>query len=80
MKPIKVKYRKLGREQAAGQAHIKDRLIEIDDRLKKRTLLTTLIHEIMHIQNPDWSESEVEKKSSEMSAVLWEQHYRRVDN
>ena len=75
---MKVKYRKLGREKAIGQAHQSRKLIEIDSRLKGKKLLTTIIHEIMHLQNDDWSESKVEKHSTEMGNILWKENYRKV--
>lgn len=75
---MKIKYRKLGREQALGQAH-SNGLIEIDERLRGKRLLATIIHEILHVQNPEWTESKVEKHSSELGAMLWKQHYRKMD-
>lgn len=77
---IKVRYRKLGKEQALGLAYQNKNLIEIDSRLKGKRLLTTLVHEILHIQNPDWSENKVEVQSKGMADVLWKQHFRKVDN
>lgn len=75
---IKVKYRKLGRDKVWGWAHLADNTIELDERLKGKKHLEILIHEILHCQNPTWSESEVERKSKDMCAVLWDQHYRRI--
>lgn len=77
---IKVIYRKLGKEKAWGQASIEDGIIELDDRMKGKKHLEILIHELMHLQNPEWSETEVLAKSKQMTGVLWKQHYRRVDN
>lgn len=70
---IKVIYRKLGKEQAHGLAYKEDRVIHIDSRLKGRELLTCLVHEIVHIQNPTWAEIKVEGHSKEMADILWEQ-------
>ena len=70
-------YRKLGREKAIVQAHQNKKLIETDSRLKGRKLLTTIIHEIMHLQNEDWSESKVERLSTEMGKILWKENYRK---
>lgn len=75
MKKIKVLHRKLGRAggpkyKIDGFAHIEKRLIELDTRLKGRAHLLTLIHEVMHIQNPEWSETKVIEKSREMTEVV----------
>lgn len=75
---IKVVYRKLGRHKADGLAYDHD-LIEIDERLRGKRLLTTIIHEIMHKQHPEWSESMVDRKSREMASLLWDQGYRRIE-
>ena len=79
-KKIKVKHRKLGREQCIGIAYDSHRLIEIDERLKGKKHLWTLIHEILHILEPDWSETKVDEKSKEIAEVLWHQKYRRIDD
>lgn len=77
--PIIISFEKLGRQWADGLAYCDDRAIKIDSRLKGYNLFYTLIHEIMHIQNPKWSEIKVEGHSKEMALLLWEQNYRRVD-
>lgn len=79
MKKVKVIYRKLGKERALGQADTDSGIIEIDERLKGKKLLEILIHEMLHVQNPEWSETRVLEKSKELSNFLWSQHYRRVD-
>ena len=77
---IKVIYKKLGREKAWGQADLGEGIVEIDERLKGRKHLEILLHECLHVQNPEWSETEVVNKSKELTSVLWREHYRRVDN
>lgn len=77
---VKVKYSKLGKQAAWGQYHPDKGLIELDPRLLGKKHLSTLIHEMMHHQNPDWSETTVIQKSIEMAEVIWSQHYRRIDN
>ncbi len=77
---MEIKHRKLGREKAWGQAIDEGSLIELDPRLLGKKHLEVLIHEIMHLQNPDWSETRVLKKAKEMSKLLWAQKYRRIDD
>ena len=76
---MKVVKRKLGREKAHGQAHLGDRVIEIDPRLQGRKLMEILIHESMHILNPSFSETEIIKQSKKITQVLWKENFRRVE-
>jgi hypothetical protein len=77
---MKVTHKKLGNRQAWGIAEDWKNKITLDERLVGKKHLEILIHEVLHIQNPDWSESMVLKKSKELTKVLWSQNYRRVDN
>jgi hypothetical protein len=79
MKPIKVIHRKLGREQAHGQAWKDERIIEIDPRLKGLEYLETVIHEITHIQNPQWPEIKVQGHSKQTAEILWDLGFRKTD-
>ena len=78
-KKTKVVLRKLGREKAFGLAHFDDNKIEIDPRQRTLTYLDTLIHEKLHLLNPDWSESKVKKHAREITTLLWEHGYRWVE-
>lgn len=80
MGKLKIKYRKLGKANAYGQYHPSLNLIELDTRLVGKKHLSTLIHELQHYQNPDWSETEVSQKSIELANFIWTQLYRRIDN
>lgn len=80
MTKIKVKYTKLGRQLAYGQYHQHLNLIELDSRLIGKKHLSTLVHELFHAQNPDWSENMVIQKSLEFTDILWSQKYRRIDD
>lgn len=71
-------HRKLGKEQAYGQADKDTGLVEIDSRLKGIEHLDTLIHEILHIQNKKWGELKVQGHAKELANLLWEQGYRRI--
>jgi hypothetical protein len=75
---MKVIFKKLGR--AWGSANVDDKTIELDPALKGRKLLEILIHEAMHIMNPEWSETKVINQSKKLTQLLWRQHFRKVDN
>jgi hypothetical protein len=77
---IRVKYRKLGRENCWGLAHYDDNLIELDSRLKGRKKLEILLHEAMHLLYPNSSEEEIVKNSIILTKVLWNEQYREIDN
>lgn len=76
---MKVVYRKLGKEKAWGQAHIDDNTIEIDPRLRGRRKMEILIHEALHILNPEMSETKVLEQGRRIANLLWKQHFRQVD-
>jgi len=78
-KPIKVLYSHLGQYKAVGLAWKEDRVIAIDKRLKGIQELETIIHEIEHIQNPEWSETKVTKIAKEKAQILWDLKFRKVD-
>jgi hypothetical protein len=84
-KKTKVIEVKLGRHRVQGKGvygfALKDKnKILIDPRQKGRTYMDTLIHEKLHLIFPDWSESRVIKAARELTNVLWNHSYRRVDN
>jgi len=78
-KKIKVIYRKLAREKAWGVAWHDHDIIEIDSRLSKKPLLSTLVHESLHISNQSLSESTVLRMEKIIADILWRQGYRKVD-
>lgn len=78
-KPIKVIHRKLGREKAHGQAWQDHRIIEIDERLTGIDYLDTVIHEVLHVQQPELSERVVARNATEMAKILWDLGIRWVD-
>lgn len=53
--------------------------IWIHKYLPQRSRLNTLIHEILHCLEPEWSESKVSKRAGQICKVLWKQGYRRID-
>jgi fructose-specific phosphotransferase system component IIB len=75
----KVIHRKLGRENADGLAWKEDSTIEIDERLKGKKHLETVIHEALHILNPEMSETQVVEQSKAIKNLLWKLRYRRAE-
>jgi hypothetical protein len=76
---IKIVYKKLGREQAHGIAE-SDGIVYIDPRLKGKKHLEILLHECLHILNPQDTEEAIIDKSVTLCKLLWKEGYRRVDN
>jgi predicted SprT family Zn-dependent metalloprotease len=71
------------RGQAAGWAYLPDakrpsmpRKILIDERLKNRTLLETIVHECIHVSFPSASEDHVTESARDIARVLWTLGYR----
>ena len=81
-KPIKVIFRKLGREKALGQAFTDDRVIEVDlaRHVTERDLLDTVCHEVVHIANPRLAEATVIRIAEELAETLYSIGYRRTAN
>ena len=77
-KKIKVTHKKLWREQCVGTADFSTFEIEIDPRQSSKQYLDTLIHEMLHLYNPDWSETRVLETANEMTRVIWNEKYRRI--
>jgi hypothetical protein len=77
---VKVIWRPLGKERAWGQATTDPAhpVIEIDPRLSPQRELETLAHESLHLAFPEMSEKEVDRAGKVVSAVLWQENYRRV--
>ena len=80
MKRIKVKYKKLGKQKALGQAHCGYNTIEIDERLYGKKLIEIIVHESLHILFPDIEEEEVVSKSIVLTNTLWHEGIRMIDN
>jgi hypothetical protein len=80
---IKVVHRKLGKEKAYGLCSPGKKegewLLEIDERLRGKEHLKTLIHEVCHAVFPNASESAVTRVEKIFGDVLWRQGYRRVE-
>jgi len=81
-KPLKIVTRKLGKHRAWGLYWEPWRnsppLIELDERMKPKRELDTLVHESLHHLFPEMPESAVADKATELSKILWGQNYRKV--
>ena len=76
---IKVKEKKLGRERAVGLAYASEMEIVIDERQDSQDYLDTLIHECLHCFAPAWGEKRVTETANEITRVIWEKDYRRIE-
>lgn len=78
-KPIKIIERKLGKEQAYGQAYKENRIIELDKRLSHPYRLEVIVHELLHVAYPWMTEEQVEDGAPQIAEALWRDRYRRID-
>lgn len=72
--------------RAAGWAYLPDhktpllpRKILVDDRLKNRAKLETIIHELIHVCFPTSSEEHVTLTARDIAKVLWTLSYRESE-
>ena len=70
-KKIRVRYRKLGKEQADGIAHLNKKGIEIDERLTGQRAIGALVHELLHTANPTHTEEEILRVEKEIIPTMW---------
>lgn len=75
----KVVHRKLGKEKADGLAYKEYHEIHIDERLKGKSYILTVIHELLHVHLPDLTEEEIVELSKNLCNDLWQLKIRRVD-
>lgn len=59
-----------------AEADEDSKTIWIHRDLTERSRCSTLIHEMLHIVAPEWSETRVKLAAHKVSRVLWEQGYR----
>jgi len=86
-KPVKTKIVeiKLGRSKVEGRnvygfALMDRNRILIDPRQRGRSYMDTIIHEKLHLLFPEWSENKIIVTAKELTTLLWNHSYRRVDN
>jgi len=78
MKKVKIKEKKLGRENAYGIAYQEKNLIVVDPRQDSREYMNTLIHERLHLLYPKWTEATVIRTSNALTELLWDCNYRKI--
>lgn len=78
-KRIKVRYDKLGRNQALGMSY-GDGEICIESKLRGKPLLSVIIHEIIHELWPDEPEESVIKKEIIIANTLWHEKFRKIED
>lgn len=76
-KRIKVVEKKLGQERAWGTSDATG-LIELDERLSEADRLTVLVHEGIHVADPELTEEQVCRLGKVLGPLLWSQGYRRT--
>ena len=74
------------RGNAAGWAYLPDRKnpqlerkILIDERLKNRPRLETIVHECLHALYPTVSEEHITESARDLARVLWSLGYREQE-
>lgn len=80
MKILKVKIKEKKLIKYFGYAYIGLNKIELRKGMKDKTYLGTLIHELIHILEPDESETAVAKKAATITHYVWKKGFRRVHN
>ena len=76
---IKLEDKKLGRERNDGQAIFADKKIEIDPRLSTKSRLNIVLHEGIHILDPNLPELKVRAYANRVSDLLWRDRWRRIE-
>lgn len=78
---IRVTEEKLGRQKALGMVddppYKKTIKIKIDPRLNELHKLDTLVHELIHLFDPEISETKVRKMGTYLAKGIWKQGYRK---
>lgn len=58
-------------DDLSGWSDHHERQVWVEKRLKGKSLLGTVIHEIMHAQNPDLSEPRIDARANELTEIVW---------
>jgi len=78
-KVIKLQDKKLGREGNDGQAIFADGKIEVDPRQTSKRRLNIVIHEGIHILDPNLPELKVRAYANRLAHLLWKDRWRRLE-
>lgn len=63
---------------ALGRAFPKKRTIYVDPRQPPKCHLDTAVHEVIHVEFPNWKEKRVANTATSIAKVLWRMGYRRA--
>lgn len=74
---VSVVEKDLSGDKALGISYPGLRLIEIHEKQCESERMDTLIHELLHLMRPSWSEKEVIRVANYLTRHLWAQGYRR---
>ena len=75
---IRIVERKLKRQGVFGQVYLDEGVIEIEQRLRPREWLSTLVHEALHVAFPDLREEPIEAAEKKIADILWRAGIRRI--
>ena len=81
-KIIRMIEKKLGRQCAYGQSYLTRKghgIVAVDPRQTPKCRLDTIIHEFLHHVLPNGSETRVTRLAGQLTSLLWQDGYRRVD-
>ncbi len=67
----------LSADRAWGMCFHGKALIKIHPFQPEEHRLDTLVHELLHLMCPDWSEKKVSRYAQFLSRQVWKQGYRR---
>ena len=78
-KKIKLEDKRLGREKAHGLAFHGESKIQIDPTQCSKMRLDTVLHEGIHILDPNLSELKVRAYANRLAELLWKDRWRRLE-
>lgn len=73
---IKIKILERNLKKVFGYAYPDKFKVEISKKLRDKTYLGTLIHEIMHVLYPDQSETSISQFAATLTHYIWKKGYR----
>jgi hypothetical protein len=69
----------LTHDDLSGWCDNHERQLWIEKRLRGKALLGIIIHEVLHAQNPDFSEERIEERTTELTEMVWRFCHARGD-
>lgn len=78
MRKVRLRERKLGREDAWGVSWFEHKLVEIDPRQNSKSRMNTIIHEALHQSDDKMSERKIRHAARIITELLYGDGYRRI--